>query len=302
MPIRDQRAARRAAAAGMFYDADALSLRRRLAESEVRCADVAFTDGRACGVVLPHAGYIYSLDTAMRTLLAAGARRMASPRRVVIIGPSHYTAFSGAALANFDVWTTPFGEVTVDRELRRQLLEAGAGAITLRDDAQLREHAIEVQLPLIQYFFPGAVILPVVVGSLTAASAGTIGAALAAAVSPDDFFIISSDFTHYGVRFGYAPFGIPAPPERLKALDRGAAEQAARRDMPGLAAYLRKTGATVCGANPLMIYLSMLEAAGSGCRGEVVAQSDSGELTGDYSHVVGYVGIVFSEPSDGSGR
>ena len=49
-------------------------------------------------------------------------------------------------------------------------------------------------------------------------------------------------------------------------------------------------------------FLSMLEAAGSGCRGEVVAQSDSGELTGDYSHVVGYVGIVFSEPSDGSGR
>ena len=86
-----------------------------------------------------------------------------------------------------------------------------------------------------------------------------------------------------------------APPDELNRLDREAAERIAARDLDGFCRFLGRTGATICGANPIALYLALLDRVDPERKisGEIVSMADSGEVTGDYSHVVDYAGILF---------
>ena len=92
----------------------------------------------------------------------------------------------------------------------------------------------------------------------------------------------------------YVPFTEEVP-ERLRAQDHAAAELVANRDLSGFAAFLGKTGATICGTNPIALFLATLDVIDPDrlFHGEIAAESNSGELTGDYGNAVGYEGIVF---------
>ena len=100
---------RPAAAAGTFYGADPAMLRRQLETVEL---PPALPGVRAC--MVPHAGYVFSMPTALRTL--AAARGEGRFTRAVIIGPSHRSFFTGAAAADFSGWATPFGNMETDAE------------------------------------------------------------------------------------------------------------------------------------------------------------------------------------------
>ena len=280
MPIRDQQKVRRAAAAGRFYEGDALSLRRRMAETEAGLPPEAPSGKTVRGCVLPHAGYMFSLGVAMETLRAA---RHCGCSKVVLLGPSHYVGFRGIAAATFTSWRTPFGDLST--------------ATTVNDDAHTNEHSLEVLFPLIQYFFDAPLVLPLVVGGISAEDAQSLGAALAKLDAPDVLWLISSDFTHYGRKFRYTPFGESADPAELNRLDREAAELIAARDLTGFVKFLGRTGATICGAHPIAIYLAMLDGLEPErtVRGRVAAMADSGAVSGDYRTVVDYAGIVFEK-------
>ena len=167
----------------------------------------------------------------------------------------------------------------------------------VNDDAHINEHSLEVQFPLIQYFFDAPVVLPLVVGGISAEDAQSLGAALAKLDAPDVLWLISSDFTHYGRKFRYTPFGESADPAELNRLDREAAELIAARDLTGFVKFLGRTGATICGAHPIAIYLAMLDRLDPErtVRGRVAAMADSGAVSGDYRTVVDYAGIVFEK-------
>ena len=91
MPVRDTRKVRMPAVAGQFYDGNALALRRQLCTAEAALPEK--TAGKtASGVILPHAGYVFSMPTALRTLREAAG---GSFRRAVLLAPSHRVAFRG---------------------------------------------------------------------------------------------------------------------------------------------------------------------------------------------------------------
>ena len=178
------------------------------------------------------------------------------------------------------------------------MLEAERNPLVMvNDDAHINEHSLEVQFPLIQYFFDAPVVLPLVVGGISAEDAQSLGAALAKLDAPDVLWLISSDFTHYGRKFRYTPFGESADPAELNRLDREAAELIAARDLTGFVKFLGRTGATICGAHPIAIYLAMLDRLDPErtVRGRVAAMADSGAVSGDYRTVVDYAGIVFEK-------
>ena len=178
------------------------------------------------------------------------------------------------------------------------MLEAERNPLVMvNDGAHINEHSLEVQFPLIQYFFDAPVVLPLVVGGISAEDAQSLGAALAKLDAPDVLWLISSDFTHYGRKFRYTPFGESADPAELNRLDREAAELIAARDLTGFVKFLGRTGATICGAHPIAIYLAMLDRLDPErtVRGRVAAMADSGAVSGDYRTVVDYAGIVFEK-------
>jgi len=288
MPIRDTRKIRMPAVAGQFYDADPLILRRQLMTAAAKVPP-RLAGKAAKGVILPHAGYVFSMPTAMRTLHEAAA---GAYTRAVILSPSHRIAFRGAALTESDALRTPFGDLSTDGAAAKRLAEALPDVFAVREDAHEREHAVEVQLPLLQYYFRDMDILPVVCGEMPLDMIRQAAEALAREDTPETLWVVSSDFTHYGRNFGYLPFTDNVR-ENLYRLDGEAAALVARRDFDGFADFLRRTRATICGMFAILLYLELLRQTGSTLRGQVVEYTNCGDRTGDWTHCVGYAGIAF---------
>ena len=266
MPIRDQQKIRRAAVAGRFYEGEALDLRRRMAETEAQLPPVSGRkDATVRGCILPHAGYLFSLGVAMETMREA---RQGKYRNVVLLGPSHYIGFHGVAGSTFTSWRTPFGDLSTALSLQDKLEQSGNPLFQIADAAHAQEHSLEVEFPLIQYFLGAPEILPLVVGGIAPADLEPLAEMFAAIDSPETLWVVSSDFTHYGSSFRYTPFGPTADPAELNRLDREAAERIAARDLDGFRRFLGRTGATICGAYPIALYLALL---GSGIFGMIQA-------------------------------
>ncbi len=296
MAIRDQQKVRLSAVAGRFYEGDALALRRRMAETEAELRlPAADSAGAAAfhGCILPHAGYLFSLKTAMATLAAA---RGGAYDAVVLLGPPHYHGFSGVAASTFGRWRTPFGDLSTATELLAALEQAGDPALVIRDDVHTPEHSLEVQFPLIQYLLGTVPVLPLLVGSMSLASTRAFARTLAGIDNGRLLYLISSDFTHYGENFRFRPFGEPVK-EQLRALDDEGLKFLTDRDLNGFVQFLGRTGATICGAQAIALYLALLEELDPERQvfsGEVISRSDSGETTGSYDCVVDYAGVRFS--------
>lgn len=279
---------RPAAVAGTFYGATPDMLRRQLETVELPQPSPCVR-----GCMVPHAGYVFSMPTALRTL--AAARKTEGFSRAVIIAPSHRSFIKGAAVADYSAWQTPFGNIKADVQALEYLETKISPELQFNIAPHHQEHAIEVELPLLQYLFDDIKIVPVLAGQLDLRTASALGEIFAELNTPDTLWVVSGDFTHYGQSFNYTPFGLPVEREKLNALDREGAEFIANGDIPGLAQYLNRTHATICGINPAVLFLKTMEAAGVSITGRVTEVTDSGVVSGDFNHVVGYAGILFTE-------
>lgn len=179
-------------AAGSFYPSSPTRLAADVDDLLATVAPAGRPSGGAVprGIVTPHAGYVYSGPIAAIAYVAASARGQ-SPARVVILGPSHFEPLRGMAVPSHLSWRTPLGDVTIDADARRTLVDAG---VALDDRAHRSEHSIEVQLPFVQRCFPGVPVLPVAVGW----GDPVRGADLVAQVlTGDTLLVVSTDLSHY---------------------------------------------------------------------------------------------------------
>ena len=244
--------------------------------------------GRPLVAVAPHAGFVYSGPTAG---LAHAALRAHPPRRVVIMAPNHRAHLDRIALSGAAGFTTPLGEVPVDRTAVAAL--AASPAFVVDDHAHAAEHAVEIQLPFLQRLGdePPPAIVPLLVPHLDEELRGRAAADLAGLQDEDTVFLVSSDFTHYGAAYGYLPFREDVPAE-LERLDSGAILRILAGDAAGLRKYGRETGITMCGLEAAALALD----AGlpPGHEGALLGYTRSGDRDGDYSQSVSYAAVVLS--------
>ena len=240
-------------------------------------------------MVCPHAAYVYSGKTA-----AWGYKHLqgSSFRRVVILGPSHYVAFTGLSIPRVGFYETPFGRVRVDQKVCETLLEKPLFQSISR--AHEREHAIEIQLPFLQRTLGDFDLVPLVVGSLQEQDYEAVSQALKTLWDAETLLIASSDFTHFGPRFGYVPFTSDLRANITK-LDQGAIDLIVQSDWKGFLTYQETTGATICGFRPIGLLLRSLPAH---ARGRLLRYTLSGDLTGDYTNSVSYASIIFTVPKE----
>jgi MEMO1 family protein len=97
--------------------------------------------------------------------------------------------------------------------------------------------------------------------------------------------VVSSDFTHYGERFGYTPFREDIP-KQIERLDMGAFDLMRRKQAKLFMEYIANTGATICGRAPIAILLTMLPEES---RMHWLHYDTSGRMTGDYANTVSYL-------------
>ena len=126
---------------------------------------------------------------------------------------------------------------------------------------------------------PGFRIVPVIVGVCEKATIMEAARMLKPLIDEKTLVVASSDFTHYGKDYGYVPF-VHDVRESLKALDMGAFHFIERKSPEEFRLYLEKTGATICGAQPIELLLRLLPESAE-C--ELQSYYVSGDITGDFS-------------------
>lgn len=122
---------------------------------------------------------------------AAALRRLRpvrdSVRRVVLLGAAGSASLRGLATCSLDYFETPLGQVPLDKPAIA-LLRA-LPAVRERDDLHLREHALEVLLPPLQYLLPRFSLVPLLVGETTPE---TVAAALDTVWGGDETRVLAS--------------------------------------------------------------------------------------------------------------
>jgi AmmeMemoRadiSam system protein B/AmmeMemoRadiSam system protein A len=286
---------RHPAVANQFYPGSPELLQEEVQRCLARKQSVP-NGGRVRALIVPHAGYQYSGPTAGKAYaLLAGARHI---RRVLVIAPSHHVAFQGACVGDYDGYSTPLGEISVDTVACKELLQCSS-MVSVRREAQEPEHALEVQLPFIQEVLPEATLIPLVCGDLDQERIRELSACLAKLFWREDtLWVISTDFTHFGHAFGYVPFERDIP-RNLAELDQGAIDTILNLDLAAFWDYLAQTGATICGRLPIALLLGTLANRKQECLVELVDYTSSGKLTQDYSHCVSYASIAVRDRADG---
>ena len=261
---------RHADLAGMFYPGDAEELRALL---DALFASTVTSVISPYGVLVPHAGYIYS----GRCAACAYAKIPETfSGTFVVIGPSH----AGCMTATADlIWETPLGPVLPDESLAAALTAAG---IPNRPDLlRVQENSLEVQMPFIRYRFPQAKVVPVLLGDQSLSEVRRVAAALSqavGAVNTDVVIIASGDGSHY----------VPAAVAERDDLTVLAA--AAKLDVQAFYEKLIEVKPSMCGYGCIAVL--MLAGLQLGAReAKVIMYQTSGDATGDNREVVGYAAM-----------
>ncbi len=158
--------------------------------------------------IVPHAGWTFSGALAAM-VFSAVKQQHKKVDTFVIFGAAHSCFGDVPAVYQTGSWTTPLGDVVIDEDLAEAVLSTSQAVSN--SGAHSSEHSIEVQVPFIQYLFPDAEILPILVPP--SEQAISLGEAVGGIISPVGKKIVcigSTDLTHYGPRYGYTPMGTGA--------------------------------------------------------------------------------------------
>jgi MEMO1 family protein len=185
---------RKPVAAGRFYPADKEMLTKDLAQLFEKCKKSP-SNLIVRAIISPHAGYIFSGKTAAAAY--SSIPKNAVYKNIFIIGSSHVMYFDGASVYNSGDYITPLGRIQVNKEIANKLILSNR-VFSFPTTAHEQEHSIEVQLPFIQYYFKDHVsIIPIIIGTDNVNTVKKIAEALRPWFTPENLFVISSDFSHY---------------------------------------------------------------------------------------------------------
>ncbi len=167
---------RKPVVAGGFYPADPDELKKMM-ERYIDEAPPPKIKGKLKGLIVPHAGYIYSGPVAA---YAYKLLKEENPGKIVLIGPSHYAYFRGLAESGHEEWETPLGKVKT----------FSLGGMHTYPAAHDPEHSLEVQLPFLQLVLKDFTVAPILTGDVSPSE----GAGL---LDKGHFLLVSSDLSHY---------------------------------------------------------------------------------------------------------
>lgn len=181
-------------AAGRFYTANKETLERDISDLFAACKKSPdYMKVRA--IISPHAGYVFSGKIAASAL--STTPKNAKYNNIFIIGSSHVMAFEGASVYYIGDYITPLGRAVVNRDIANKLRNENR-VFNFPVTAHNQEHSLEVQIPLIQYYYTTQPkIVPIIIGTNNNNTLKLISDALKPWFTPDNLFIISSDFSHY---------------------------------------------------------------------------------------------------------
>ena len=262
--------------AGQFYPGDPFRIKDLARKLISRPAGEDLPSPPVMLAMVPHAGYIFSGPTAGRTL-----SRTALDGTIIMLGPNHTGMGAKMAVWPDGTWRFPGAGLPVNSDLASALTSAEARLVADRS-AHMREHSLEVILPLLYYLNPTLRIVPICVSEPNLEILSAVAASMAEVIKawPEKTcLLVSSDMSHY----------ISA--SQAKTQDNKALERILALDPDGLYSTARANNITMCGVLPMTLGLFIVKALGAS-KAELIYYSHSGQVTGDTEQVVGYAGVL----------
>jgi AmmeMemoRadiSam system protein B len=260
--------------AGQWYPGDPAQLTKTV-DAFLAAAPPVAIPGPLVGVVAPHAGHLYSGAVAAHAFKAVSGMEVDT---VAILCPSHFHADGPLLTTAHEAYATPLGSVPVNREAMQALREACPVPIAaIRRD---REHALEIELPFLQRVLSAFTLIPVMIRDQTAPVIDALARALAAAVAGRRALLVaSSDLSHF------------YPQSVAALLDSYMLEQIERFDPAGVLEAEDEGKGFACGKGAIAAVLLAAKQLGA-TQTRVIKHATSGDVTHDFSSVVGYGAAV----------
>lgn len=268
MKIRHQQVA------GYFYPAEKDKLQRDISLL-LQVAKPEKSFGKIFGIVSPHAGYIYSGKTAA---FVYNLLKDKNYKTVIVISPSHSEYFPGISIYDGDAYETPLGIVEINQEMAEELVK-NSKTIFRSIQGHRKEHSLEVQIPFLQSVLKDFNIVPIVMGDQSKIFVDELAEKISKVVDDEALVVASSDMSHF-----YSS-------EEANKLDSIVEKRINDFDFENLLKDLDNHQCEACGGGPIA---AMMKAAALNNirKSLVINRSDSGDITGDKSEVVGYLSAV----------
>ncbi len=261
---------RKAAYAGRFYPASSEELTKTIAQftRAAQSSPVRFPkDKQLRALILPHAGYVYSGQTAAYSAPVLSGRHFS---KVIVMGPDHRVGFPGASVSTADAYETPLGTIRLSEDASR--LRKTGWPFTCNAASDEAEHSVEVVLPFLQTYIKEFSLIPVVMGP------GDINVYVKAflpLVDDNTLLVASSDLSHY------------LPQDAAKVRDTSTIDMIRQLKGEGLTSESNRA----CGAIPIRVILEF--ARKNKWEPVLLHYATSGDAVGEYGRVVGYAAIAF---------
>ncbi len=264
--------------AGLWYPGHREQLERAV-DGLLAQARVDVPPGVILGIVVPHAGLPYSGGVAAHAFRCLQGLR---PEVVAILSPCHYPYPGAVVTSGHDAYATPLGLVPLALDLRAALdadlrARLGYGLTPVRRD---REHAVEIELPFLQRVLGPFHLLPLMLRAQDETTAMGVAEALVDLLAGRSALLVaSSDLSHF------------YPQEQARQLDAVILARIQALDPAGVIQAEEAGIGFACGRGAIAAVL--WACLGRGADGAaVVAYGTSGDVSGDFSAVVGYAAAV----------
>ncbi|MBM3886463.1 AmmeMemoRadiSam system protein B, partial [Candidatus Dependentiae bacterium] len=215
-------------------------------------------------LVVPHAGLYYSgfcAATTYQTLLSN--KNLLSENiknnkinHVIILAPDHSGMNFGIVLPHYTEYQTPLGNIAVNTTAVSALQNLKFAKIN--DATHNTEHSIEMQLPWLKKTISKFTITPIIIGNIDQHDTNALISELKKIITDSTLLVVTSDFTHHGAQYRYQIFEDNII-NYLRALDSTVLEALLKKDLNSFNEIVEQTQDTICGYNPLMILLTLLQ-------------------------------------------
>lgn len=275
------------AVAGQFYPVSAVILSKEIDSLLENAESRQFKNIRA--IITPHAGYVFSGEVAASAFSQIDPER--KYERIFLIGASHRVYLNGASINDRENYKTPLGTIEVDVELAKRLIKQNK-IFQFSEEADHQEHSLEVQLPFLQKTLKNPFkLVPIIIGTDSKEVLKEIAAALEPYFTPDNLFVISTDFSHYP-KYSDA---IKVDDLTAKAIISNSSEKLVQVLNDNKKQNIGNLATSLCGASAVLTLLYLSEGKTNLEFHEIQYRNSGDSQYGDHQRVVGYHAIVLTD-------
>ncbi|NIP38967.1 MAG: AmmeMemoRadiSam system protein B [Candidatus Dadabacteria bacterium] len=258
-----------------WYPKDPAELSHSI-ESYLKNAEIEHKESKIYGVIVPHAGHIYSGQVAA---YAFNSIRHLKPKTVVVVSPSHFIGGADIIVSPHTAYSTPLGNIeietlTLEEILKRLYKDFGITILKYPEDP---EHSIEVELPFLQQIYEDFKLVPIMIRAQNEKVSKALGYVLSEILQLEDSLLIaSSDLSHYYNQ------------EIANKMDKEIIDRIESFDPESVLDAEQKGIGQACGIGAIAAVMWASKGIGAK-KAEILNYATSGDVSGDYSGVVGYV-------------